>query len=105
MQSLRTTKDYLDQIIRSSRLTFADIGEEEDENKEFSNIEEFIQYWSEQKIEENTLKNLEYFVTRFNRVLQTRLRSNTSKTECTSMQSVIVVEKRLFVAYKFTLVV
>lgn len=68
VQSLRTTKDYLDQIIRSSRLTFADIGEEEDENKEFSNIEEFIQYWSEQKIEENTLKNLEYFVTRFNKV-------------------------------------
>lgn len=68
VQSLRTTKDYLDQIIRSSRLTFADIGEEEDENKEFSNIEEFIQYWSEQKIEENTLKNLECFVTRFNKV-------------------------------------
>ena len=68
VQSLRTTKDYLDQIIRSSRLTFAEIGEEEDENKEFSNIEEFIQYWSEQKIEENTLKNLEYFVTRFNAV-------------------------------------
>ena len=68
VQSLRTTKDYLDQIIRSSRLTFADIGEEEDENKEFSNIEEFVQYWSEQQIEESTLKNLEYFANCFNKV-------------------------------------
>ena len=41
---------------------------EKRKNKEFSNIEEFIQYWSEQKIEENTLKNLECFVTRFNKV-------------------------------------
>lgn len=68
VQSLRTTKDYLDQIIRSSRLTFADIGEEEEENKEFSDIEEFVQYWAEQEIEESTLKNLEYFATRFNKV-------------------------------------
>ena len=68
VQSLRTTKDYLDQIIRSSRLTFADIGEEEDENKEFSNSEEFVQYLSEQQIEESTLKNLEYFANRFNKV-------------------------------------
>lgn len=68
VQALRTTKDYLDQIIRSSRLTFADIGEEEDENKEFSDIEEFVQFWSEQEIEESILKNLESFAVRFNKV-------------------------------------
>lgn len=68
IQSLGSTKDYLDKIIHSSRLTFANLDEEEESDNEFSDLDDFRQYWTEQGIAQTTLNNLEAFIIRFNKV-------------------------------------
>ena len=55
LPALRTTKDYVDQVIQAARFTDAD-----DETEEFqcTTLDEFIAHWQEKGIEENIFENL-----------------------------------------------
>ena len=52
---LRTTKDYVDQVIQAARFTSPD---EEVEEFQCSTLDEFIQHWQEKGIEEFIFENL-----------------------------------------------
>ena len=56
--ALRTTKDYVEQVIQAARFTAPD---EDTEEFQFLTLEEFIQHWQEKGIEDSILENLKTF--------------------------------------------
>ncbi|HIU73741.1 MAG TPA: hypothetical protein IAC65_05760 [Candidatus Aphodousia faecipullorum] len=69
--SLRTTQDYLDQIIQTSHLTALE--DESEDIFECSTLEDFIAHWSEKGIGESLFRELRFFCHAINKVFDNRL--------------------------------
>ena len=71
LSQLRTTKDYLDQIIQTSRLTAVE--EDNEETFTCATLEEFITHYSGKNTEEQTVQELRIFCRVINKVFNDAL--------------------------------